>query len=209
MSLAPCERAFESRRRGSPLWIARRRWIEGWALARQDDPPRAPPRPAAPLDLLLAAVALANDRRRDRRRRAISGALVKAYLTNPDINTSAPRFARPTSSFPKLTPAICRPLRRQARSAREHTTGTSIIQGQSPINYAVGPFPRSVGITAQETVFDGYATINGIGVRNCRSGRPGAIATHRTEYAAFGRQGLHGRPGYSAIVDLDLNNIAC
>ena len=208
-SLAPCERAFEFRRRGSPLWIARRRWIEGWALARQDDPPRAPPRPAAPFDLPFW--------RRWRWRRSaagprgaetISGALVKAYLTNPDINSQRATVRQTDEGVPAANAGYLPTISAVGSIGAEHTNGNQIIPGQAPINYAVGPYPRSVGIQAQENVFDGYRTINKI-----RSAESQVLAARETLRNTEQTTLLSGVQAYmdvlqnSAIVDLDRNNV--
>jgi hypothetical protein len=58
--------------------------------------------------LLLATVAMAALGAGASRGETAGGALVKAYLNNPDINTSARRFALRMKGCPRRMPAISR-----------------------------------------------------------------------------------------------------
>ena len=87
-------------------------------------------------------------------------------------------------------------------------TGTQVIPGEGIINYSTGAFPRGYGVQAQQTVFDGYQTINRI--RSAETQVMGAREQLRnTEQNTL----LSGVTAYmdvlqdTAILDLDRNNV--
>ena len=143
---------------------------------------------------LLAAVALATIGVGTAGAETISGALVKAYLTNPDINTQRATVRQTDEGVPAANAGYLPTISAVGSIGAEHTNGNQIIPGQAPINFAVGPYPRSVGIQGQETVFDGYRTINKI-----RSAESQVLAARETlrnteqNDSAVGRAGLYGR----------------
>ena len=157
---------------------------------------------------LLAAVALATIGGGTARAETMNGALVKAYLTNPDINSQRATVRQTDESVPAANAGYLPTIQAVGSIGAEHTNGNQIIPGSPQINYAVGPFPRSYGIQGQETVFDGYRTINRI--RGAESQVLAARETLRnTEQTTL----LSGVQAYmdvlqnSAIVDLDRNNV--
>ena len=157
---------------------------------------------------LLAAVALATIGVGTAGAETMSGALVKAYLTNPDINTQRATVRQTDESVPTANAGYLPTIQAVGSIGAEHTNGNQIIPGQAPINYNVGPFPRSVGIQAQENVFDGYRTINGI-----RGAELQVLAARETLRNTEQTTLLSGVQAYmdvlqnSAIVDLDRNNV--
>ena len=115
--------------------------------------------------------------------------------TIPTSTPSALRFGSPTKPFRRLTPAISRPSSaRQLRAGGVHANSLNPLSGQTTPSFNYNSHPRSYGVQANETIFNGNKTINSdppgriAGVRVART-----AAQHRAEYPSFGRHRLHGR----------------
>jgi outer membrane protein len=143
------------------------------------------------------------------RAETVGGALIKAYLNNPDINTQRAAVRVADENVPKANAGYLPTVSAQGNVSieREHS---SLI---GPNNTAVGAntntlFPRGYGVTATETVFNGNKTISSI--RQAESQVFGAREQLRnTEQNTL----LAGLTAYmdvlrdTAILDLDRNNV--
>ena len=92
----------------------------------------------------------------------LSGALVKAYVINPTINAQRATVRQTDEGVPAANAGYLPKISATANVAVAHVNGTQVFPGSSPINFATGAFPRGYGAQAQETIFDGYQTINRI-----------------------------------------------
>ena len=138
----------------------------------------------------------------------IGGALVKAYLTNPDINSQRAAVRQTDEGVPEANAGYLPKVSVIGNMAVAHVTGNQIIPGEPAINYSTGAFPRGYGVQGTETVFDGYQTINRI--RTAETQVMGAREQLRnTEQNTL----LSGVTAYmnvledTAILDLDNNNV--
>ena len=138
----------------------------------------------------------------------IGGALVKAYLTNPDINSQRAAVRQTDEGVPEANAGYLPKVSVVGNMAVAHVTGNQIIPGEPAINYSTGAFPRGYGVQGTETVFDGYQTINRI--RTAETQVMGAREQLRnTEQNTL----LSGVTAYmnvledTAILDLDNNNV--
>ncbi len=142
------------------------------------------------------------------RAETLSGALVKAYLTNPDINSQRATVRQTDEGVPAANAGYLPKVSAFGNAAVAHQNGNLIIPGSPETNYALGTLPRGYGVQAQQTIFDGYQTINK--VRSAESQVLGAREQLRnTEQNTL----LSGVTAYmdvlqnSAIVELDKNNV--
>jgi len=138
----------------------------------------------------------------------IGGALVKAYLTNPDINSQRAAVRQTDEGVPEANAGYLPKVSVIGNMAVAHITGNQIIPGEPAIKYSTGAFPRAYGVQGTETVFDGYQTINRI--RSAETQVMGAREQLRnTEQNTL----LSGVTAYmnvledTAILDLDNNNV--
>jgi outer membrane protein len=143
------------------------------------------------------------------RAETISGALIKAYLTNPDINTQRAAVRVADENVPKANAGYLPTVSATANVGAER--GNTSLFG--PNNSAAGStdftvFPRGYGVTANETVFNGGRTLNSI--RQAESQVFGAREQLRnTEQNTL----LSGVTAYmdvlldTAVLDLDNNNV--
>ena len=157
---------------------------------------------------LLATVGLAAIGAGAGRAETISGALIKAYLTNPDINSQRATVRQTDEGVPQANAGYLPKVSVFGDVSVAHQTGNQIIPGSAPFNYSTGAFPRGYGVQANQTVFDGYQTINRI--RSAESQVMGAREQLRnTEQNTL----LSGVTAYmdvlqdTAILDLDRNNV--
>jgi outer membrane protein len=159
--------------------------------------------------VLLATASLATAGAGAGRAETISGALIKAYLTNPDINTQRAAVRVADENVPKANAGYLPTVSAQANVGIERAN-TGLI---GPNNTVVGSatdtlFPRGYGVSATETVFNGNKTISSI--RQAESQVFGAREQLRnTEQNTL----LSGVTAYmdvlqdTAILDLDRNNV--
>ena len=158
---------------------------------------------------LLGAVALATIWPGAGRAETIGGALIKAYLTNPDINTQRAAVRVADEAVPKANAGYLPTVTATGNVSLERAN-TSLI---GPNNTALGSadltlYPRGYGVTANETVFNGNRTLNSI--RQAESQVFGAREQLRnTEQNTL----LSAVTAYmdvledTAILDLDNNNV--
>ena len=89
----------------------------------------------------------------------VGGALVKAYLNNPDINSSARRFAQRMRLYRRPTPAIFR-SQCAANVGVPHTNSTQSSQGVGADQFRYGTHTPRLRGAAPQTIFDGMQTTN-------------------------------------------------
>jgi outer membrane protein len=143
------------------------------------------------------------------RAETIGGALVKAYLTNPDINTQRAAVRVADEEVPKANAGYLPQVNATGNIGIERAQTSVISATGSGLGSAeVTLKPRGYGIQANETVFNGNQTLNKI--RSAESGVFGAREQLRnTEQATL----LAGVTAYmdvlqdTAILDLDRNNV--
>jgi outer membrane protein len=142
------------------------------------------------------------------RAETVGGALIKAYLNNPDINSQRAAVRQTDEGVPQANAGYLPKVSVGGNVAVSHVTGNQIIPGAPTINFSTGAFPRGYGVQAQETIFDGYQTINKI--RSAETQVMGAREQLRnTEQNTL----LAGVTAYmdvlqdTAILDLDRNNV--
>ena len=97
------------------------------------------------------------------RAETIGGALIKAYLTAPDINTQRAAVRVADENIPKANAGYLPTVEATANIGIERAQ-TSEIGANNTAAGSVGVFlkPRGVGISANETVFNGNRTLNSI-----------------------------------------------
>ena len=158
---------------------------------------------------LLAAAGLAMIGAGAGRAETISGALIKAYLTNPDINTQRAAVRAADEGVPEANAGYLPTISAQGNIGIERAQTGLIGADNSVVGNATDTlFPRGYGVTANETVFNGNKTINSI--RQAESKVFGAREQLRnTEQNTL----LAGVTAYmdvlqdTAILDLDRNNV--
>jgi outer membrane protein len=112
---------------------------------------------------LLAAGGLAALGAGAGRAETIGGALVKAYLTNPDINTQRAAVRVADENVPKANAGYLPTVEATGNIGIERAQ-TSEIGANNTAAGSVGVFlkPRGYGVQASETVFNGSRTLNSI-----------------------------------------------
>jgi outer membrane protein len=158
---------------------------------------------------LLAAASLAMIGAEAGRAETIGGALIKAYLTNPDINTQRAAVRAADEGVPEANAGYLPTITAQGNIGVERAQ-TGVVGANDTVvgNLADTFFPRGYGVSANETVFNGNKTINSI--RQAESKVFGARETLRnTEQNTL----LAGVTAYmdvlqdTAILELDRNNV--
>ena len=158
--------------------------------------------------LLLAAAALATISAGAARAETIGGALIKAYLTNPDINTQRAAVRVADENVPKANAGYLPTINATGNIGVQRGQADIITtEGESP-TVPFTAYPRGYGVTANETVFNGNRTLNSI--RQAESQVFGAREQLRnTEQNTL----LSAVTAYmdvledTAILDLDNNNV--
>ncbi len=158
---------------------------------------------------LLAAASLTAISAGTGRAETIGGALVKAYLTNPDINTQRAAVRVADEGVPKANAGYLPTVEATGNIGIERAQ-TSLFGANGGVAGSALTFtkPRGYGVTANETVFNGSRTLNSI--RQAESQVFGAREQLRnTEQNTL----LSGVTAYmdvledTAILDLDRNNV--
>ena len=143
------------------------------------------------------------------RSETISGALIKAYLTNPDINTQRAAVRVSDENVPKANAGYLPTVEATGNIGIERAQ-TSEIGAAAAASSTTDVFlkPRGYGVSANETVFNGNRTLNSI--RQAESQVFGAREQLRnTEQNTL----LSALTAYmdvledTAILDLDRNNV--
>jgi outer membrane protein len=154
---------------------------------------------------LLATVSLAVISGGAGHAETVGGALIKAYLNNPDINTQRAAVRVADENVPKANAGYMPTVSAQGNVGIERFDGNLARLGGSGTGTV---FPRGYGVTANETIFNGNKTISSI--RQAESQVFGAREQLRnTEQNTL----LAGVTAYmdvlqdTAILDLDRNNV--
>ena len=137
----------------------------------------------------------------------IGGALIKAYLTNPDINTQRAAVRVTDENVPKANAGYLPTVQATGNIGIERSNASETLAGSS-IGGTAFTKPRGYGVSASETVFNGNRTVNSI--NQAESQVLGAREQLRnTEQNTL----LSGLTAYmdvledTAILDLDNNNV--
>ena len=167
-------------------------------------------KPCGVLRVALLAGGLATIGSGAGRAETISGALIKAYLTNPDINTQRAAVRVADENVPKANAGYLPTVTATGNISIEREQSSilganDVASGASQVETLK---PRGYGVTANETVFNGNRTINSIS--QAESQVFGAREQLRnTEQNTL----LSGATAYmdvledTAILDLDRNNV--
>jgi len=158
---------------------------------------------------LLAAASLTAIGAGAVRAETIGGALIKAYLTNPDINTQRAAVRVADENVPKANAGYLPTVAATGNIGMERAqTSIAGANGSLAGTADITLKPRGYGIQANETVFNGNRTLNSI--RQAESQVFGAREQLRnTEQNTL----LSGVTAYmdvledTAILDLDNNNV--
>jgi outer membrane protein len=160
----------------------------------------------------LAAAGLATIGAGAARAETIGGALIKAYLTNPDINTQRAAVRVADENVPKANAGYLPTIEATGNIGVQRGKANAIIPTSTgETESSTVPFtayPRGYGVQANETVFNGNRTLNSI--RQAESQVFGAREQLRnTEQNTL----LSAVTAYmdvledTAILDLDNNNV--
>ncbi len=97
------------------------------------------------------------------RAETINGALIKAYLTSPDINAQRAAVRVADENVPKANAGYLPTVEATANIGIERAQ-TSEVGANNTAGGSIGEFlkPRGYGVTATETVFNGNRTLNSI-----------------------------------------------
>ena len=97
------------------------------------------------------------------RAETIGGALIKAYLTNPDINTQRAAVRVADEGVPKANAGYLPTIEAQGNIGIERAqTSVTGVNGGVAGSADVFAKPRGYGVSANETVFNGNRTLNSI-----------------------------------------------
>ncbi len=159
--------------------------------------------------VLLATAGLAAIGAGSGRAETIGGALIKAYLTNPDINTQRAAVRVADENVPKANAGYLPTVTATGNVSIERAQSSEFGPNNSALGSTVDTLkPRGYGVTANETVFNGNRTVNSIS--QAESQVLGAREQLRnTEQNTL----LAGVTAYmdvlqdTAILDLDRNNV--
>src|SRR5271156_966888 len=111
---------------------------------------------------LLATAGLAAIGAGAGRAETIGGALIKAYLTNPDINSQRAAVRQTDEGVPQANAGYLPKISATGNLGIQHTNGNLIEPPNPEVDFALGTSPRGYGVQASQTLFDGYQTINRI-----------------------------------------------
>lgn len=137
----------------------------------------------------------------------VGGALVKAYLNNPEINQQRAAVRVADEGVPRANAGYLPNIAATADAGVSHVNG-NILGAGADRNFAYGSHPRGYGAQLTQNVFDGEKTLNSI--RQAESQVMGSREQLRnTEQNTL----LSGVTAYmdvlrdTAILDLDRNNV--
>ena len=139
----------------------------------------------------------------------IGGALIKAYVNNPDINSQRAAVRVADENIPKANAGYLPTITAQGNMGFERAKTSFVGQNNSVAGQGVvSAFPRGYGVQVNENVWNGNRTVNSI--RQAESQVLGAREQLRnTEQNTL----LSGVTAYmdvlrdTAILDLDRNNV--
>jgi outer membrane protein len=109
---------------------------------------------AAACGVGLIALAIASSAQGE----TIGGALSKAYLNNPDINTQRAAVRAADEGVPQANAGYLPTIQGNANAGFSHTEGLPPFFGPPTMNL----LPRGYGLSAQETLFNGQKTFNSV-----------------------------------------------
>ena len=143
----------------------------------------------------------------------LSGALVKAYVNNPIINSSRAAVRAADENVPRANSGYLPSIQATGQLGVAHTNDNAIFPSTtggppSDINFAVGYHPRGYGIQASQNIFDGYQTMNRI-----RSAESGVLESRAGLRLSEQSTLLDGVTAYmdvlrdTALLDLQRNNV--
>ncbi len=142
------------------------------------------------------------------RAETVGGALIKAYLNNPDINTQRAAVRVADENVPKANAGYLPTISAQGNAGIERFDGNLARLSGGGSGGTATVYPRGYGVTASETIFNGNKTISSI--RQAESQVFGSREQLRnTEQNTL----LAGVTAYmdvlrdTAILDLDRNNV--
>lgn len=93
----------------------------------------------------------------------IEAALVRAYQSNPQLNAQRAQVRSTDENVPKALSGYRPTVNLNATAGYEYTDEKISQGGAGPGAIVHGTnFPRSVGLTASQTLFNGYQTANGV-----------------------------------------------
>ncbi|HEY1782770.1 MAG TPA: TolC family outer membrane protein [Roseiarcus sp.] len=157
---------------------------------------------------LLAAAGLTTISAGTGRAETLGGALTKAYLTNPDINTQRAAVRVSDEGVPKANAGYLPTVQATGNIGLQRGQANIITEGGESPTANFLAYPRGYGVQANETVFNGNRTLNSI--RQAESQVFGAREQLRnTEQNTL----LSAVTAYmdvledTAILDLDNNNV--
>jgi len=158
---------------------------------------------------LLAAASLSMIGAGPGRAETVGGALIKAYLNNPDINTQRAAVRVADENVPKANAGYLPTISAQGNAGIARAQAGEVGANDSVVGSAVATlYPRGYGVSVNETIFNGNKTISSI--RQAESQVFGSREQLRnTEQNTL----LAGVTAYmdvlrdTAILDLDRNNV--
>ena len=164
--------------------------------------------------LLVAAAALATmgSSMQTGQAENLTGALIKAYVNNPTINSSRAAVRASDENVPKANSGYLPTLAATGSLGVEHTNAVDVFPGANgsldSVRFATGSYPRSYGAQLTENVFDGYRTINRI-----RSAESGVLESRAGLRSSEQSTLLDGVTAYmdvlrdTALLELQRNNV--
>jgi outer membrane protein len=146
------------------------------------------------------------------RAETLSGALVKAYVNNPTINSSRAAVRAADENVPKANAGYLPTIAATGDIGLEHVNANTLIPSRSgsqqELNFNYGSYPRGYGAQITQNVFDGYQTINRI-----RSAESGVLQSREGLRASEQSTLLDGVTAYmdvlrdTALLELQRNNV--
>ena len=109
----------------------------------------------------------------------LTGALIKAYVNNPTINSSRASVRAADENVPKANAGYLPNISANGNMGVAHFNGNEILPGANgqleSLGFTTGYYPRAYGATITQNVFDGYQTINRIRSANRASLNRGRV----------------------------------
>ncbi len=142
----------------------------------------------------------------------LTGALIKAYVNNPTINSSRASVRAADENVPKANAGYLPNISANGNMGVAHFNGNEILPGANgqleSLGFTTGYYPRAYGATITQNVFDGYQTINRI-----RSAESGVLESRAGLRLSEQSTLLDGVTAYmdvlrdTALLELQRNNV--
>ena len=165
-----------------------------------------------PRGLLLGTAAMVAIGAGAGRAETLSGALVKAYVNNPTINSSRAAVRAADENVPKANAGYLPNIAASGSLGVAHTNDNVLFPGANgqleELNFNTGYRPRSYGAQLTQNIFDGYQTINKI-----RSAESGVLQSRAELRSSEQSTLLDGVTAYmdvlrdTALLELQRNNV--